>query len=107
MINQFEFKQAHDVPEALALLSEQGRIMPLAGGTNVLVNMKRAPLEADLVVDLSRLEALKHISIDNGSIHLGANVTFSQLLDWSPGGAVEGLIRPMCVAPCVWVSPGH
>jgi CO/xanthine dehydrogenase FAD-binding subunit len=97
MINQFEFKQARDVPEALALLAQQGRIMPLSGGTNVLVNMKRAPLETDLVVDLSRLEALTHISSDNGSIRLGANVTFSQLLDWSPGGAVEGLIRPMCV----------
>ena len=97
MINHFEFAQARDIPKALELLSGKGRIMPIVGGTNVLVNMKRAPLEVDLVVDLSRLEALESISVDKGSIRLGANVTFSRLMDWSPGGAVEGLMRPMCV----------
>jgi CO/xanthine dehydrogenase FAD-binding subunit len=98
MINDFEFTQARDVAEALKALCGEGRIVPLAGGTNVLVNMKRAPLAADLVVDLTRLEELKPISDKNACIHLGAGVTFARLLDWHPGGAVEGLIRPMCVA---------
>jgi carbon-monoxide dehydrogenase medium subunit len=101
MINEFEFTQPRDVPEALKALTEKGRIVPVAGGTNVLVNMKRAPLEADLVVDLTRLEALQPISSDNGTIRLGAGVTFARLLDWSLGGApgaIEGLMRPMCVA---------
>lgn len=97
MINDFEFLQPHDVPEALKALTEKGRIIPLAGGTNVLVNMKRAPLEADLVVDLTRLEALESISILNDTIRLGAGVTFARLLEWRPGGAVEVLMRPMCV----------
>ena len=97
MINDFEFIQPHDVPAALKALTEKGRILPVAGGTNVLVNMKRAPLEADLVVDLTRLEALDSISIVNDSIRLGANVTFARLLEWKPGGAVEVLMRPMCV----------
>ena len=98
MINDFEFTQPRDVPEALKALTEKGRIVPVAGGTNVLVNMKRAPLEADLVVDLTRLEALQPISIDNGTTRLGAGVSFARLLEWAPGGAVEGLMRPMCVA---------
>ncbi len=97
MINDFEFIQPHDVPDALRALTEKGRIVPVAGGTNVLVNMKRAPLEADLVVDLTRLEALDSISIVNDSIRLGANVSFARLLEWKPGGAVEVLMRPMCV----------
>lgn len=98
MINDFEFIQPLDLSEALSALSENGRIMPLAGGTNVLVNMKRAPLEADLVVDLTRLEALQSISIDRDTSRLGAGVTFARLLEWRPGGAVEGLMRPMCAA---------
>ena len=98
MINEFEFTQPRDLPEALEALTEKGRIVLLAGGTNVLVNMKRAPLEADLVVDLTRLEALQPISSDNGTIRLGAGVSFARLLEWTPGGAVEGLMRPMCVA---------
>ena len=89
MINNFEFTQPRDVPEALKALTGKGQIVPVAGGTNVLVNMKRAPLEADLIVDLTRLEALEPISSDKGFIRLGAGVTFAHLLDWSPGGAVE------------------
>ena len=98
MINNFEFTQPRDIPEALKALTENARVLPLAGGTNVLVNMKRAPLEADLVVDLTRLEALTSISNSNGSICLGAGVTFARLLEWQPGGAIEGLMQPMCVA---------
>lgn len=98
MINNFEFIQVRNVPEALKALTEKGRIVMVAGGTNVLVNMKKAPLEADLVVDLTRLEALGSISIDNDIIRLGAGVTFTRLLEWGPGGAVEGLFHPMCAA---------
>ena len=98
MINDFESTQPRIVPEALEALAQTGRAVPLAGGTNILVNMKRAPLEADLVVDLTRLEELKLISRNNGSIRLGAGVTFAELLEWRPGGAVQGLMRPMCIA---------
>ena len=99
MINDFEFAQPRAVPEALKLLAETERSLPLAGGTNVLVNMKRAPLETELVVDLSRLEELQGIAVDNGKIRLGAAVTFAQLLEWRAGGAaVEGLFAPMCAA---------
>lgn len=99
MINDFEFAQPRAVPEALKLLAETERSLPLAGGTNVLVNMKRAPLETELVVDLSRLEELQGIAADNGAIRLGAAVTFAQLLEWRGGGpVVEGLLAPMCAA---------
>lgn len=97
MINDFEFTQPRDVSEALSTLSEKGRILPVAGGTNVLVNMKRAPLEADLVVDLSRLDALELISTEGDSIRVGAGVTFARLMDWKPGRVIEGLMHPMCV----------
>jgi CO/xanthine dehydrogenase FAD-binding subunit len=96
MINDFDFTQPRDVPEALKALEEKGRIVPLAGGTNVLVNMKRAPLEADLVVDLSRIESLRSISDQNGTIEAG--VTLADVLDWRPGGALDGLMRPMAAA---------
>jgi len=98
MINDFEFMRPRDVPEVLAALTEKGSIVPLAGGTNILVNMKRAPLQADLVVDLTGLDALDSISDNNESIRVGAGVTFARLLEWHPGGAAEGLMKPMCIA---------
>ena len=98
MINDFEFTRPGDLPEALQALAQGGRVVPIAGGTNIMVNLKRTPLEADLVVDLTGLEELKPISVNNGSIRLGAGVTFAELLEWRPGGAVQGLMHPMCVA---------
>lgn len=97
MINDFEFVRPRDIPEALKALAGEGRIVPVAGGTNVLVYMKRAPLQADVVVDLSRLEALQSISVQRDRVRLGANVTFAQLLEWEPGGPVQALMHPMCV----------
>jgi len=98
MINDFDFVRAQDVPEAIEALAAEGRVIPVAGGTNVLVNMKRAPLEADLLVDLTQIESLQSITEHNGVTSLGAGVTFARLLDWRPGGAVQGLMHPMCVA---------
>lgn len=97
MINHFDFIQPRDVPEALDALSKSGVIVPVAGGTNVMVNMKRSPLQADLVVDLTRIEALKSIADKGDKVSVGAGVSFARLLDWRPGGAVEVLMHPMCV----------
>ena len=98
MINDFEFVRPQNLPEALDLMAQDAQVAPIAGGTNIMVNLKRMPLQADLVADLSGLEELKSISVNDGRVRLGAGVTFAQLLDWRPGGAVEGLMRPMCIA---------
>ena len=98
MINDFDFTRPVDVADALQALAQGGQVTPLAGGTNIMVNLKRMPLETDLVADLSGLRELKLISTNNDNMRLGAGVTFARLLEWSPGGAVEGLMRPMCAA---------
>lgn len=96
MINDFEFIRAYDVPEALQALARKDRVVPVAGGTNVLVYMKRGPLAADVVVDLSRLDAIQSISEEGGRVQLGANVTFARLQEWKPGGPIQALMHPMC-----------
>lgn len=96
MINEFEFCRPKDLDEALRAMSGGGRVIPLAGGTNVLVNMKRAPLPADLVVDLTQIETLTSIVETGDRIRIGAGVTFADLYQWRPGGAVEALMHPMC-----------
>ena len=98
MINDFTFVQPANVEEALQAFSGDGHIVAIAGGTNVMVNLKRAPLDADCVVDLTKIEELKGISDTGGHVRIGAGVTFAELLDWHPGGAVEGLMQPMCEA---------
>ena len=97
-MNEFDFARARNQGEALERLAEPAVVVPLAGGTNLMVNLKRAPLDADLVVDLSRIESLKSITEDNDTWCLGSGVTFAQLLEWRPGGVVEALMRPMAAA---------
>lgn len=97
-MNEFDFSQAQDQEAALEMLAAQESVMPLAGGTNLLVNLKRAPLQTDLVVDLGRIDSLRTISDDGDLIRLGAGVTFAQILDWRAGGAIETLMQPMAAA---------
>lgn len=98
MINDFDFIRPENLTEALAAMSGEGRVLPLAGGTNVMVNMKLAPLDTDCLVDLTGLDELKAISEENDRIRIGAGVTFTDLLKWQPGTAIQGLIQPMCEA---------
>ena len=97
-MNEFDFTQAQDREAALEQLAGTGSVVPLAGGTNLLVNLKRAPLDADLVVDLSRVASLNSITEDDNGMRLGCGVTFAQILEWHPGGVVETLMQPMAAA---------
>ncbi len=100
MINDFDFYRPGSLTEALEVLTRDGKNVPLAGGTNIMVNMKRAPLEADRVVDLTGIEDLAEIDGDDERLILGAGVTLARLLEWRPSGAggVQGLLRPMAAA---------
>ncbi len=97
-MNEFDFTQAQDREAALEQLVGIGSVVPVAGGTNLLVNLKRAPLDADLVVDLSRVASLNSITEDDNGVQLGCGVTFAQILEWRPGGVVETLMQPMAAA---------
>lgn len=97
-MTHFDFYRPGDLAEALEIVSQKGRALPLAGGTNLLVDMKLAPFEAHRLVDLSRLEILQQIEPANGYIRLGAGVKLAEILRWHPGGAVEGLLHPMAAA---------
>ena len=51
----------------------------LAGGTDLLVNMKKGKASPKHVVTLSRIEELKGIKRDHGSLSIGASVTVADL----------------------------
>ncbi len=102
MLNDFDFVRAGNIQDALDVLAMNKNVMALAGGTNVLVNMKRAPLDTECLLDLTNIHELKTISEDEDGIRIGAAVTFSELLDWRPGGIIEELMQPMC---CTFAGP--
>ena len=75
----------HEAPETvdgvLALLAEHpGRARLLAGGTDLLPNMKHGIEEADVVVSLARLPALDAVEErEDGGLRLGAMLTLEHL----------------------------
>lgn len=50
-----------------------------AGGTDMLVNMRRGLVETDTVIDLTKLAEMKRVEEDSFGLYLGAGVTLRQL----------------------------
>jgi CO/xanthine dehydrogenase FAD-binding subunit len=79
---RFGYARASTVDEAIQLLNERGIVSrPLAGGTDMLVQIRRQKPWFDRVVDVSRLDHLRIIRQDVNTILIGAAVTYAQLLE--------------------------
>jgi carbon-monoxide dehydrogenase medium subunit len=61
------------------LNGEAGQARPLAGGTDLLVQLRSGMVEPDLVVDLKRIPALRQIAAVDGGFRVGAAVSGAEL----------------------------
>ncbi|MEE3196931.1 MAG: FAD binding domain-containing protein [Pseudomonadota bacterium] len=67
--------------EAVALLAENtARARALAGGTDLVVDLKHAPGDVDLLVDISQLPEFSGIEETEEGLRIGSMVTFSELM---------------------------
>jgi carbon-monoxide dehydrogenase medium subunit len=77
----FEVVTARDPAHALALLADFGpSAQVLAGGTDLLVDLKLAPEVPRVIVDISRVEELKRIALADQGLSIGALATHSQII---------------------------
>ena len=80
----FGYVAARDAQEAVVLLAEHGAAAKiLAGGTDLLVELKHAVHNPEVIVDISRLDELKDIAIADDGLHIGALATHSDLMQSS------------------------
>ena len=78
--HQFDYVRPETLDEALAILSEHGEgARILAGGTDLVPWMRDDAAHPQVVVDVKRVPELNNIEIRNGTLHIGALVTFSAL----------------------------
>lgn len=69
-----------DVDEALAILAEyRGRARVLAGGTDLVLQLKKKELAVEAVVDITGITELRYIREESGEIKIGALATHSDL----------------------------
>ena len=78
----FEYVAARDAGQAVALLAEHGAsVKILAGGTDMLVELKSASHAPRMIVDISRATDLKNIALTDEGLSIGALVTHTEIMD--------------------------
>ncbi len=69
-----------DLNEVFKTLEDtKGQIKFIAGGTNVIANIRAEKISPELLIDLTALEELSHVREENGAISIGALTTISEL----------------------------
>ena len=81
-MKRFEFIKATSTEDAVAALAEHGPdIRILAGGTDLLVDLKHVSHSPGVVLDVSSAPDLAEISEDDDGLHIGACVTHTAIMN--------------------------
>ncbi len=74
------YESPQTVEAAVALLAqESGLARILAGGTDLLVQLRSGMVEPDLVVDIKRIPEMKRIAAESGGFRIGAAVPSAEM----------------------------
>jgi len=78
-ISDFNYYKPSSIQEACRILSESSDGAPLAGGTDLLVEMKQGLRHHEDIVSLAAIEGLRFIHHDADSLIIGAGVTHNDV----------------------------
>ena len=96
---KFEYFEPKDIREAVSILQNEPGARILAGGTDLLVNMKYRVECPPAVVNIKRIADLNYIRQDNGDMRVGALAPLKRLCMTGPvADNLPGLAR---AASCV------
>jgi CO/xanthine dehydrogenase FAD-binding subunit len=77
-----EYIRTNNLSEALDFLNAKGAESKiLAGGTDIIVDLRSGELKTKHLLDVSRLDDLKKIEVFDGKLSIGAAVTIAELLE--------------------------
>jgi len=80
MRSRFEYFRPKSLSEALKFLGQNGqKASVLAGGTDVMIAVRKGDFAGKLLVDVSRLDELRTVEMRDGSLFIGAAVTFTEI----------------------------
>lgn len=100
----FRLVEPRTVKEAVAACFGHANGRFVAGGTDLLVNMRRGIGNPDLLVDLSGIDELARIEITGNGLTIGAGVTIATL---SRNPVVDAQYRALAQAAEAIAGPGH
>jgi aerobic carbon-monoxide dehydrogenase medium subunit len=80
LMPRFDFHAPETVAAACEILATHGdRANVIAGGTDLMVNMKKQIVAPAHLVSLARIEAMKGIAVTDDALEIGASVTVADL----------------------------
>jgi len=82
-MKSFEYLTPRSIEEATDILNKYGNEAKIiAGGTDLIVQMKAGSVCPSYIVDIKYIDALNRLDLDeNGSMHIGAAVILSRIVD--------------------------
>jgi xanthine dehydrogenase FAD-binding subunit len=81
IFQDFSYECPTNIQDAVGLLSEQGiRSCPIAGGTDLTIELRNNAVKVDRLVDVTRIPELKSVE-NNQKIKIGAAVTFTEIIE--------------------------
>ncbi len=78
-ISDFNYFRPKSLKEALAILEKSDNGVPIAGGTDLLVEMKQGLRHHEDIISLSDIGELKDINEETKNLYIGAGVTHNEL----------------------------
>lgn len=73
--------QPRDLPEAVAARADDPALLPIAGGTDLMVELNFARRRPERLIDLTRVRELQQLDVGDETITIGAGVPFSRIVD--------------------------
>jgi CO/xanthine dehydrogenase FAD-binding subunit len=75
-----EFLQPRSLPDALAIKAERPDAVPIAGGTDVMVELNFDRRRPEAILDLTRVPELAAWDRSDGRVRVGAGVTYTRAI---------------------------
>ncbi len=103
-IPEFTLLRPAGLAEALAALADNPRARACAGGTDLIVNLRRGLVDAGTLVDLGGIAEMHGISTGAEGLSIGAGVSLRELAEHP---ALTGAYRAIAQAAVAVAGPSH
>lgn len=81
---EFAYRKCTELAEAVKLLKDLDRVMPLAGGTDLMVGIRGGKYKVQGLLDIKEIPALKVLKEDKQGITIGAGVLLNEIILFAP-----------------------
>ncbi|MFC2036838.1 FAD binding domain-containing protein [Chloroflexota bacterium] len=102
MYPMYESLMPATLNEALDMLAGREDVLPIAGGTNVVVAMREGWYQGQTLMDVTRLGELRGIRLEGGYVVIGGGTTVAELLD---SALIADHARPLYQAAQTFANP--